>query len=107
MSYAVQRLRPVMPRALGAGLGRRQVMKIRSLDRVVRALWLERTMDTEAEYDEAFNRMQDYAEQHQVLDLWSQVSDASKRYSSATGKSELASLDESRRRSFPRATPRK
>ena len=39
--------------------------------------------------------MQDYAEQHQVTDLWSQVSDSSRRYSSATGESELASLDES------------
>ena len=39
--------------------------------------------------------MQDYAEQHQVTDLWSQVSDASRRYSSATGESELASMDES------------
>ena len=55
-----------------------------------RASWRGQTIEREA-----FNRMQDYAEQHQVMDLWSQVSDASRRYSSATGESELASLDES------------
>ena len=54
MKYAVERLFAVMPRALEAGLGRRQVMRIRSLDRVARALWMQRTLDTEAEYDEAF-----------------------------------------------------
>ena len=44
---------------------------------------------------DAWNRVQDYAEQHQVLDLWSQVTEASRRYSTATGMSELASLEES------------
>ena len=44
---------------------------------------------------EAWNRMTDYAEQHQVLDLWSRVSEASQRYSAASGESELASLEES------------
>ena len=43
---------------------------------------------------DAWNRMTDYAEQHQVLDLWSRVSEASKRYSAASGESELASLEE-------------
>ena len=55
-----------------------------------RASWRGQTIESEA-----FNRMQDYAEQHQVMDLWSQVSESSRRYSSATGESELASLDES------------
>ena len=44
---------------------------------------------------ESWDRLQDYAEQHQVLDQWSRVSEASRRYSTATGESEAASLDES------------
>ena len=44
---------------------------------------------------ESWDRVRDYAEQHQVMDLWSSVSEASRRYSTATGESDLASLDES------------
>ena len=44
---------------------------------------------------ESWDRMKDYAESHQVTELWSQVSDASRRYSTQSGESELASLDES------------
>ncbi len=44
---------------------------------------------------EAWNRMTDYAEQNQVLDLWSRVAEASRRYSTASGESELKSLEES------------
>ena len=54
------------------------------------AQWRGQTIESEA-----WNRMQDYGEQHQVLDLWSQVSEASRRYSTATGESELSSLEES------------
>ena len=54
------------------------------------ARWRGQTIESDA-----WNRMQDYAEGHQVLDLWSRVSEASRRYSTATGESELASLDES------------
>ena len=43
----------------------------------------------------AWNRMKDYDESHQVTELFSRVSDASRRYSTQSGKSELASLDES------------
>ena len=57
MKYAVTRLRAAMPKALEAGLGRRQVMRIRSVDRVARSLWLERTVDAEAEYDEVFGAL--------------------------------------------------
>lgn len=57
MKYAVGRLRAAMPEALEAGLGRRQVMRIRSLDRVAKSLWLERTVDAEAEYDEVFGAL--------------------------------------------------
>ena len=44
---------------------------------------------------EAWNRMTDYAGQHGLLDLWSRVSDASRRYATASGESEMKSLDES------------
>ena len=71
--------------SLGGGLGR--VLRVGASGR---ATWRGQTIESEA-----FNRMADYAEQHQVLDLWSQVADASRRYSTATGESELASLDES------------
>ena len=71
--------------SLGGGWG-----KVVRVGASGRASWRGQTIESEA-----FNRMQDYAEQHQVLGLWSQVSDASRRYSTATGESELASLDES------------
>ena len=44
---------------------------------------------------EAWNRMTDYAGQSGLLDLWSRVADASRRYASASGESELTSLEES------------
>ena len=44
---------------------------------------------------EAWNRMTDYAEQNSVLDTWSRVAEASRRYSAASGESELTSLEES------------
>ena len=54
------------------------------------ATWRGQTIESDD-----WNRVRDYAEQHQVLDLWSRVSDASRRYSTATGESEAASLEES------------
>ena len=44
---------------------------------------------------EAWNRMTDYAEQQSVLDVWSRAAEASRRYSTASGESELRSLEES------------
>ena len=44
---------------------------------------------------EAWNRMTDYAEQQSVLDVWSRVAEASRRYSTASGESEIRSLEES------------
>ena len=44
---------------------------------------------------EAWNRMTDYAEQNNLLDLWSRAAEASRRYSTASGESELKSLEES------------
>ena len=54
------------------------------------AKWRGQTIESDA-----WNRMKDYADQHQVLDLWSRVSEASRRYSTATGESDLASLEQS------------
>ena len=54
------------------------------------ASWRGQTFDRET-----WNRMKDYAGQNQVLDLYSRVADASRRYSAASGESELKSLDKS------------
>ena len=54
------------------------------------AMWRGQTIERDA-----WNAVRDYAESHQVTDLWSSVSEASRRYSTATGESEAASLDES------------
>lgn len=54
MAYVVERLRPLLPQTLESGIGRPQVARIRALDRAARALWLERPVDTEAEYDQVF-----------------------------------------------------
>ena len=54
------------------------------------AAWRGQTMERET-----WDRVKDYAEQHQVTELWSQVSEASRRYSTQTGETDMASLDES------------
>ena len=54
------------------------------------AIWRGQTIERDA-----WNAVKDYAESHQVTDLWSRVSEASRRYSTATGTSDAASLDES------------
>ena len=64
--------------------------KIVSLGAGGSATWRGQTIESDD-----WNRVKDYAESHQVLDLWSRVMDASRRYSASTGESEAASLDES------------
>ena len=54
------------------------------------AMWRGQTIEKNA-----WNAVKDYAESHQVTGLWSSVSEASRRYTTATGESEAASLDES------------
>ena len=54
------------------------------------ASWRGQTIE-----QESWERMKDYAETHQVTDLWSRVSDASRRYSTQTGDGASASLNES------------
>ena len=54
------------------------------------ARWRGQTIESAA-----WNRLQEYAESEQVLELWSSVLEASRRYSAQTGESEHAGLEES------------
>ncbi len=54
------------------------------------ATWRGETIESDA-----WNRMREYDRQHGVTELWSRVSEASRRYSAATGESESAALEES------------
>ena len=54
------------------------------------ATWRGETIESDA-----WNRMREYDRQHGVTELWSRVSEASRRYSAATGESEAAALEES------------
>ena len=53
-------------------------------------MWRGQTIESNA-----WNRMKEYDRQHGVTELWSKVSEASRRYSTATGESEAAALEES------------
>jgi ParB family protein of integrating conjugative element (PFGI_1 class) len=57
MAYAVDRLRPILSQALEGGIGRPQVARIRSLERAARAIWMARSIDTELEFDQAFEAL--------------------------------------------------
>ena len=54
MAYAVQRLLPLLPVALSAGMDQQEVERIRALDQAAGALWAERQIDSQAEYDLTF-----------------------------------------------------
>jgi len=54
MGYAVQTLLPLIPQALGAGLGRPQVEKIRALERAVGRFWTARQLGDETEFRSIF-----------------------------------------------------
>ena len=54
------------------------------------ATWRGETIESDV-----WNRMKEYDRQHGVTELWSKVSEASRRYSAATGESEAAALEES------------
>ena len=53
-------------------------------------MWRGQTIE-----QDAWNRVKEYDRQHGVTETWSQVAEASRRYSTQTGDSEMASLDES------------
>ena len=54
------------------------------------AMWRGETIESDA-----WNRMQEYDRQHGVTETWSKVAEASRRHSTQTGESDMASLDES------------
>ncbi len=53
-------------------------------------MWRGQTVESDA-----WNRVKEYDRQHGVTESWSQVAEASQRYSTQTGDSEMAGLDES------------
>ena len=57
MGYAVNRLYPLIPQALNAGLGRPQAMQIRALDRAAFKIWLKYELGDEGDYDDVFNTL--------------------------------------------------
>ncbi len=57
MKYAVEVLWPVMPRALGGGLGRPQVERIRALDRAACAVWLHLEAGDEDQFNQVFGQL--------------------------------------------------
>ena len=54
------------------------------------AMWRGQTIESDA-----WNRIKEYDRQHGVTETWSNVADASKRWSTQTGDSEMGSLEES------------
>ena len=54
------------------------------------AMWRGQTIERDA-----WNAVKEYDRQHGVTETWGRVADASRRYSTQTGESEAASLDES------------
>ena len=54
MAYAVHTLWPLIPQALSAGMGSPQVVRIQSLERAARAIWLNRSIGAEEEFNQIF-----------------------------------------------------
>lgn len=54
LGYAVQRLQPLIPQALSAGLGRPQVEKIRALERAAYHLWEQYDLGSKDEFEDIF-----------------------------------------------------
>ncbi|MEA1888761.1 MAG: ParB family protein, partial [Pseudomonadota bacterium] len=57
MGYVVNRLHPLIPQALNAGLGRPQTMQIRTLDRAALKIWQKHELGDEEIYDDVFNTL--------------------------------------------------
>ena len=72
------------------GQGRRRLGLHRQGGADGSVMWRGQTIESDT-----WNRIKEYDRQHGVTETWSQVADASKRYSTQTGDSEMASLDES------------
>ena len=57
MAYAVQTLLPLTPLAFEAGLGSRQVIRIRALERAARSLWQQYCSGGDSAFDEVFTAL--------------------------------------------------
>ena len=57
LGYAAQKLLPLMPQALSAGLGRPQIEKIRALDRTASHLWEQFELGSNEAYDDIFSAL--------------------------------------------------
>ncbi len=57
MAYAVQTLLPLTPLAFEAGLGSRQVIRIRALERAARTLWHQYCSGGDSAFDEVFTAL--------------------------------------------------
>jgi len=74
MDYAVSVLLPVLPRALGAGLGRPQVQRIRDLQRVGQDVWRLFESGEDTEFHEVFEALcQRHDHEDWVFDLLRQA----------------------------------
>jgi len=74
MDYAVSVLLPVLPRALGAGLGRPQVQRIRDLQRVGLDVWRLFESGEDTEFEEVFEALcQRHDHEDWVFDLLRQA----------------------------------
>ncbi len=54
MEYAVERLLELIPQALEAGMGRRQIERMRALERAARSLWHADCSGGDSAFDEVF-----------------------------------------------------
>ena len=54
MTYAVDRLLPLLPVALQGGMGRPQVERIRQLERAAQIVWRQHALDAEDDFEQTF-----------------------------------------------------
>jgi len=57
MGYAVNRLLPVIPQALNAGLGRPQIQRIRALDRAALQIWRKYALGDDESFGDVFSTL--------------------------------------------------
>ena len=54
MAYTVERLLPLIPQALEAGMGKHYVERIRALERAARSVWQQHCTSTDSDFDAVF-----------------------------------------------------
>jgi len=57
MGYAVDRLLPVIPKALDAGLGRPQIQRIRALDKAALQIWQKHALGDDKLFEDVFSTL--------------------------------------------------